>query len=1059
MRAKKDCVCGDAESFAKLAPDCEKCRPRPKKKPVHLSPYNSYVMTYNRINNLSGWVVFAVALVVYLLTMAPTASFWDCGEFISCANELEVPHPPGAPFFILIGRIFAMFAGGDVTKVALSLNIMSALFSAFTVLFTFWITSALARKLVVKGDEAPGFTQTLVIIAAGAVAGLANAFADSFWFNAVEAEVYALSSFFTAVVVWLMLKWEARADEPGNERWLILIAYLMGLSIGVHLLNLLTVPALAFIFYFRKYSFSWQGFWITSLISVAILGIIQTGIILYTFDLAWAFEQALVGVVTVSGKSSGLGLPIGSGLVLFFLLLFGGMAALVVFSARKNLHALNVSALAAVVIYIGFSSYAMIPIRSGANPPIDENNPENTQTFVSYMKREQYGNRPLIYGPLYNANPVDLVETGKEYILEEGAKQYKELGNKVEYAYKDSDKKVFPRMYERSRYNAGPHAYANYVSSKGRSATDPSDDKPSGLDDLSFFFGYQVNHMYWRYFFWNFVGRESDIQDAGWESGINFSKTSRMPEWLKDAPGRNNYFAIPFLLGILGLGWQVGRRGQDAAVVGLLFFFTGLAIIIYLNQYPAQPRERDYSFAGSFQTFAIWIGLGVVALYQLLEKYLKGGAAYLAAGIGLLAPGIMLAQNWNDHSRAGNYLAPDSAYNLLNSLEKNAVLFTNGDNDTFPLWYIQEVEGVRTDVRVLCLSYVNTDWYIDQMKRQVNESPALPLTLERDKYVGQKNQSRNQGTRDSLTVSLPSNTRSLIEKGIISEEDSAFVQTPMKWTFATRGSGQGHYLELKDVLILNLLENVAKGQWERPVYFANTVSPESWLDLNPYFRQEGLAYRILPVRKAEQPDPYDQSFGYFDLERMRKHMTEDFQYRNLADASIYYDENAVRMLSNYHQTFYRLVHGYLSRAEDLERRNAMMQAQTLSEVTSSMVDANNKQIADYKAKALAALQFAEEKFPVKVALPEPFLVLRYGILYDGLGNAEKADEYFSLTQNHIVETLRYYNSTGDYFPRLREYFAALQFMQQYYTQEGRTEKAQELGTLLPELQPKGARAR
>ena len=458
-------------------------------------------MDYKRINNLTGWGVFLIALVVYLLTMAPTASYWDCGEFIACSNELEVPHPPGAPFFLLVGRIFAMLAFGNELLVAFMLNLMSVLSSAFTVLFTFWITTHLAQKMVVNKEEQASFSQTIAIMAAGVVAGLANTFADSFWFNAVEAEVYAMSSFFTAIVVWLMFKWEERADEPGNERWIILIAYLMGLSIGVHLLNLLAIPALAFIYYFRKYEFSWPGFFLTGGISVAILGIIQTGIILYTFDIAWSFERALTGVERASGMQSGMGLPIGSGVIVWFVLLFGGLIAGTVYSIRKKLLLLNTALLSVIVIYIGFSSYLMIPIRSNANPAIDENNPDNTQTFLSYMKREQYGNRPLFRGPLYSAQPIALKEEGKEYILEEGEDVYKEIGTKKTYKYNERDMKYFPRMYEKSRFNAGPHAYTRYVKNLGGTPNNPNDDRPTAREDLSYFWGYQVIHMYWRYFY------------------------------------------------------------------------------------------------------------------------------------------------------------------------------------------------------------------------------------------------------------------------------------------------------------------------------------------------------------------------------------------------------------------------------------------------------------------------------------------------------------------------------------------------------------------------------
>lgn len=1026
-------------------------------------------MNYTRINNLIGWGVFGIALVVYLLTMAPTASYWDCGEFIACANELEVPHPPGAPFFLLLGRIFAMLAFSP-ENVAFMLNLMSVLSASFSVLFTFWITTYLGKKLLVGMDGKPNMPQTIAIMGAGVVAGLANTFADSFWFNSVEAEVYALSSFFTAIVVWLAFKWETRADEPGNERWLILIAYLMGLSIGVHLLNLLAIPAIAFIFYFRKYEFSWRGFILTGVVSVAILGIIQTGIIISTFDIAWWFEKALVGVQYANGaEKSGLGLPVGTGLILAFALMFGAIIAGVVYSIRTKNITLNTGMLMVVVIFIGFSSYLMIPIRSQANPPIDENNPEDSQTFISYMKREQYGNRPLFRGPLYNARPVGLQETGTEFVLEKGADRYTELGPKRQYEYADRDMKLFPRMYDGARpasWNPayGPWTYANFVRRSGEPGS-PQDDKPTAGEDLKFFFQYQVIHMYWRYFMWNFAGREGDVQDMGWESGFEFSKLAEMPDFMKDSPAKNHFFMLPFLFGLLGLSWQASRSGKDATIVGLLFFFTGLAIIIYLNQYPNQPRERDYSFAGSFQTFAIWVGLGTIALYQLLEKYLKGAAAYLATAVALIGPVLMGAQGWEDHSRAGRYIAPESAYNLLNSCAKNAVLFTNGDNDTFPLWYLQEVEGIRTDVRVLCLSYVNTDWYIDQMKEQMNESPPLPITLERSTYVGQAQQSRSFGARTSIDVNLPADGQELLAKGLIYPQDLPYVQSPMKWTIKTRGGQNNKYLELKDILILNLLENVARDGWDRPVYFANTVTPSSFLGLDNYLRLEGLAYRVMPVLKTRN-DPYDPFAGYLDVERMYENMVNTFKYTNLNKEDVYYDENVMRMVSNYHNTFYRLANGYMNQVSEIEQLSSRIrQAMAIDTIAmpvenpEAVLAENNAKVEEYKVKGVEVLDFAEEMFPYNIATPDPYLIVRAGVMFARLGEEEKAQEYFDFAADRAIGTLQYYTNTDQNFSRANEFVYPIRLLQQHYAQNQMEDKLQDLQTRLQSIDPKFFQAR
>ncbi|MEO0897606.1 MAG: DUF2723 domain-containing protein [Bacteroidota bacterium] len=1019
-------------------------------------------MDYKRINNLTGWVIFGVAMVVYMMTMAPTASFWDCGEFIACSNELEVPHPPGAPFFLLLGRIFAMFSFGEpyeVGNIAWMLNLMSAMASAFTVLFTVWITTRLGRKIIGKAEEELSRGEVIAIMAAGVVAGLANTFTDSFWFNAVEAEVYALSSFFTAIVVWLMFKWEDYADTPGNERWIILITYLMGLSIGVHLLNLLTIPALAYIYYFRKYDFSWGGFFLTGIISVGILGLVQTGIILYTFDLAWWAERTLTAVVDGRAET-GMGLPLNSGLLMISILLIAGLIAGLWYSHKVKNVTLNTALMAVVAVYIGLGSYAMVQIRSGANTPIDENNPEDAHTFLSYMKREQYGDRPLLNGPLYNARPVDYKTVGKEYDLKPVIKGtdtsyvYTVIGEKKTYEYRNVDKKFFPRMYARDRYDMGPHGYKNYVKNLGADKSNPDDDRPTAGEDLNFFFRYQVWHMYGRYFMWNFVGKESDTQDEGWESGLEFSKISEMPDFIRNHPSKNHYYFLPFLLGVLGLIWQINKRGSDAAVVGMLFFFTGLAIIIWLNQYPMQPRERDYSFAGSFQTFCIWIGLGVLALYEILRTYLKDNAAYAAAAIGIVAPLLMGMQGWDDHSRSGRYIAPDSAYNLLNSLAPNAVLFTNGDNDTFPLWYLQEVENVRPDVRVLCLSYVNTDWYIDQMKRKVNQSPPLPLSLDRDQYTGQKNQSK--AVRGPLNLSLPADPQALLAKGIISEEEIPYVQSPLKWTIPPRGPKGRQYLELKDVLILDLLQNVSKNGWERPVYFANTVSPSAFLGLTEYFRLEGLAYRILPVDNKPAKgaaDPYFPKFpGAPDLEKMTENMTEKFRYRNLDNPDVYYDENIVRMISNYHSTFNRLVNGHLIMANNLESANKIMSDSISAEGIDPIVKAdfemklaaNAARIDTLKSKANDIMDFRKEKLPYDVLVPPLYLISQTGVLYQRLGRTPEAEEAFVYAKERAVESIRYQrNARGTSQPDF-QYLYPLQLLQRHYSTTGQTDKLTEL---------------
>ncbi|MBX7241959.1 MAG: DUF2723 domain-containing protein [Bacteroidia bacterium] len=995
------------------------------------------MMNYKNLNNITGWAVFAFGLIVYLLTMAPTASFWDCGEFISCANELEVPHPPGAPFFLLLGRVFAMFASGP-EKVAFMVNLLSVLASAFTILFTFWIVTTLAKKIVIGNKDAePDFNQTIAILVSGVVGALACGFAESIWFNAVEAEVYAMSSFFTAIVIWAMLKWEGRADEPDNTRWLVLIAYLMGLSIGVHLLNLLTIPALAFIYYFRKYPATITGALITFGISVVILAVVQFGIILVTFDIAWALERFLVGTISGTVKT-GLGMPMGSGIAVTLLLLVAGVVGAIWYSHKENKPVLNVIAMSVVVIYLGLAAYAMIPIRSAANPPIDENDPEKVHSFLSYMKREQYGDFPIFSGTLYNIpydqeHIIDEIKT-PEYVVSEKEGRYKEIGKKRKYEFAPQYKKLFPRMWDRSRYESGPHGYINYVKNKGNSKS-PYDDKPTGMEDLTFLWKYQIVHMYWRYFMWNFAGKEGDIQDCAWESGLDFSKASKMPESMKNDPAKNHYFLLPFILGLLGMFWQAKKDRNNAIVVGLLFFFTGFAIILYLNQPPMQPRERDYAFAGSFQTFAIWIGLGVIALYQLLEKYLKGSSAYVSSVVGLLIPGIMLSQNYDDHSRAGNYTCPDSAYNLLNSLAPNAVLFTNGDNDTFPLWYAQEVEGVRPDVRVLCLSYVNTDWYINHMKLKMNESEPLPITLKDKDYVGTEKQAKFFNS-SSIEKSFAVNKSQLLADKIVTEEELPYIADTMKWKINMRKEGGGNLLQLADVLLINLIENVAKDGWKRPVYFANTVSPSSFVGLDSYLRQEGLAYRVTPVKKSDDVDYYDSFKGSIREDLMYENLTKKFKYTNLDNSEMYYDENVRRMMGNYYNTFCRLAKYYIDRADKLNAKDSTGRPLVIAK--------EGETPESLRAKAKEVLAFTEQKLPYKVIKPDEYLLVKVGMLYDKLGEKEKTEEYFSTSMKWCKETLDYYSSTKQYYGKEDNSLAAVSVLMNYYNQTKQQDKMKPL---------------
>jgi len=871
----------------------------------------------HQLTNATGWLVFAIAFGVYSMTVAPTASFWDCAEFIACANELEVTHPPGAPLFLLIGRLFAMLAGDHVQDIAGNVNMVSVIASAFTAMFTCWITVALALRGLAH-TEMSDSTKYISAAFGGLIGGLCCVFADSIWWNAVEAEVYALSSFFTALVVWLMFKWAARSDQPGHYRWLILIAYCMGLSMGVHLLNLLTIPALALIYYYEKYTFSWGGVLATLGVSLVILGFIQYGLLQYIFTLSWQFEKIFTGTTALSGDNmTGLGWKKGTGAIIFGVGILIVLIGLIIYSQMRKKVILNVSVLCISMLFIGFSSYAVIYIRSNSNPPIDMNNPENLLSFLSYMKREQYGDRPLLWGPLYNGEIVDVKEGDMRYMALEDQERYVEDAPRPTYVYRPGDKVLFPRMYEVSKYHAGPFGYINYVDDMGEDPNDPRDDRPTRLEDFIFFLDYQLAHMYLRYFMWNFVGRSSDVQDDGWESGL---EPLAYQSIYKGNKAKNHYYFIPLLIGLLGLVWQTFQKRNDAAITGLLFVFTGIAIIIYLNQWPGQPRERDYSFAGSFQTFCIWIGLGVIFLVEWLRKYFKSYTPYLCGAICLLAPLLMATQNWDDHTRQGRYIDREFAYNLLNSCAPNAILFTGGDNDTFPLWYIQEVEGVRTDVRVVNLELLISDWYIDQMQVDHNGALPLPITIPRSDYLGEEGLVIRGFP--SRRIDIPIDKEALIANGIINTKEATWATDTMRWDFTARGTSTNPYILRKDLVIINIVQNIARNNWDRPIYFASMMAPDAYLGLGDFFRLEGLAYRVVPIKRSSQT-PNDIYMGWIGQDIMQHNLTEVFAYRGLDNPDVYFDEHIRQVIigASYQSAFYRLGMSYANEIQEISARN------------------------------------------------------------------------------------------------------------------------------------------
>ena len=897
---------------------------------------------YKFINIVTGWVVFLIAAVVYLMTIEPTASFWDCGEFITTSFKLEVGHPPGAPFFMILGRLFTLFA--DASHAAMMINSLSALASAFTILFLFWTITHLAQKLV-KAEDGFSMGQTIAIIGSGVVGALTYTFSDTFWFSAVEGEVYASSSLITAIVFWAILKWENVADQPQANRWIILIAYLMGISIGIHLLNLLAIPAIVFVYYFKKYDVTRNGIIASLVLSLVILGVIMYGVIPGVIKVATWFELLFV---------NGFGLPFNTGVIIYAILAIGLIVFGIHYTTKKKLVLWNTVLVAFTVILIGYSSFAMIVIRSSANTPMDQNSPDDVFSLLGYLNREQYGDRPLVTGQYYNT-PLDpqnpYVKDKPYYIQKDGKYVVSEIRQKPQYDSRFTT--FFPRMW--SSQDQHEQDYKSWAGIEGRTAriTNRQGESetiklPTFGENLQFFMRYQIVHMYLRYFMWNFVGRQNDTQGHGdilsgnWISGINFIDAIRLGDQTKlpakyaNNKARNTYYFFPLLLGLLGVFFHYQRNKKDSWVVFLLFIMTGFAIVVYLNQYPHQPRERDYAYAGSFYAFAIWIGLGVIALAENFKKWLPETVSALAVSIIslFLVPGIMASENWDDHDRSNRYTARDLGANYLNSCDSNAVIFTNGDNDTFPLWYNQEVEGVRTDMRVCNLSYLQTDWYIDQMRSKAYESEPLPITFAGDQYV--------QGTRDvvylmndprvkgavdlkkaldfvkddnprtklsqadnasyipSKQLFLKVDKEAVIRNGVVPESDYDLIEDTIFIDF-----GNKSYITKDELMVLDMIAN---SNWERPIYYAITVGRDKYLGLQDYFQLDGFAYRFTPVKAARS----GMYFGRVNTDKMYQHMMNDFKWGNMNNPDVYIDENNQRMMMNIRNNFNRLAENLIA---------------------------------------------------------------------------------------------------------------------------------------------------
>ncbi len=880
-------------------------------------------MTFKRINNITGWLVCLIACIVYILTMEATGSFWDCGEFASSAYKLQIPHPPGAPLFVLIGRLFMV--PFDPQHAATGINLMSALSSGFTILFLFWSITHFAKKLVRQGNEELNGEQVFAVMAAGAIGALAYTFSDSFWYSAVEGEVYALSSFFTAIVFWAMLKWEDAVTEEQKaginghftsaDRWLILIFYLMGLSIGVHLLNLLTIPAMVMVYYYKRYKVTSWGVVFAFLIGCILTGFIQKAVIQWTIKGAGNFDILFV---------NDFGLPFFSGFAFFFVLI----GVLIYFGLRiatkNNWNFLRLGLWSFAFMLLGYSTYFTTLIRSNADPVVDMFNVDNPVNLVGYLGREQYGDWPILKGQDFTAAPAEqnMVET---YI--KGKDNYVKNGRKMETIYAQEDQHVFPRMWDQSN----DQGHADYYAAFAGIGKDPKTGEylgtPTMADNISFFMQYQLGWMYLRYFMWNFAGKQDDIQgvnmgnvrDGNWKTGIGFWDNARLgdqkylPDSMKHNKANNSLFALPLILGILGMVFHFKKNNRDATVVGLLFFFTGVAIVVYLNMAGNQPRERDYAFVGSFYAFALWIGIGMLYVKELFTKFMKPVVAgYAAAGLCLLAvPVLMASQEWDDHDRGRKVLARDLAIDYLESCAPNALVISFGDNDTYPLWYAQEVEGVRRDIRVVNSSLLGTDWYINQLRYKLNNSdPMDPIWsaaqiegAKRDivyyaprpgvdpnqymdlytmmkEYAGSdeagKIELRNGDTLNvfpTKKVSIPVDIALVRANGTVNPEDSVLSEI--------RFDIPKNALFKNDAAILNL---IAANKWKRPIYFTSEYRE---LGFAPYLRQDGLTNRLVPVANS----PVNKSWVY-------DKMMNKFVFGNANLKGVYFDEENRRHLNS-----------------------------------------------------------------------------------------------------------------------------------------------------------------
>lgn len=1022
---------------------------------------------FKTLNNWVGWLVFAIASTVYIFTSEPTASLWDCGEYIATAYKLQVGHPPGAPFFQLMGKFFSLFAT-DTSNVARMVNTMSALSSGFTILFLFWTITHMARKIVSKGDASKLTGGNLIaIIGSGLVGALAYTFSDSFWFSAVEGEVYAMSSFFTAIVFWAMLKWEDTSAKEHGFRWIILISYLVGLSIGVHLLNLLTIPALVYIYYFKQYKPTTKGIILSGVISIALLAFVMYGIIPWIVIFAGNFEMLFVNY---------FGLPFHSGTIFYFIALVTAIVYGLYYTQKKKKLIANTIILGVTFLIIGYSSFFILVIRSNANTPIDENNPEDATSMLAYLNREQYGETPLFKGQYFNApskdqsqwedkspvytksycvvdkdalrkpSKITLQDPGliKFYQYKMDAEVFMTKANNPKYSikqayvltdprknrnpvYDDRFVTIFPRMWSNQR---APHAsvYKQYMSANPKriqvneNGETKTIEVPSFGDNLHFFFSYQIGHMYMRYFMWNFVGRQNNIQGHGdklhgnWVSGIPLIDDSRLgdqsmiPIELKNNKAHNTYFFLPLLLGLVGLYFHLVKNYKDGIVVISLFLMTGLAIVVYLNQYPYQPRERDYAYVASFYAFAIWMGIGVLALYEFLKKYMDARVvASAVTGITLLlVPGVMAQQNWDDHDRSGRYNTLNIAKNYLNSCSPNAILFTNGDNDTFPLWYAQEVEGIRTDIKIVNLSLFNTDWYVDQMRRKTYNAEPIPMDITRDQYIQGTNDaayfidnpniakkgeyyklkdltnfffSENAKTKYPLRdgskmnyfptklVYVDVDKNKVLSNGTVAAKDSSLIIDKVKWKI------NENMVQKNNLMMMDMLANF---DWDRPINFAITTGADAYLHLMEYFQMDGMAYRLVPIKSSAGFNM--GSYGRVNTDTLYDRLMNKFEYGGINNPDLYFDEHHMQSIRNYRSNFARLA--------------------------SELVDEGKND------KAKLVLDKCMETLP-EVNVPYDYFMVSITESYYKIGETEKATQIASRLYEIFTHDLAFYFSSNE----------------------------------------------